>query len=91
MKNSKHLDASISELRSQIGALDTDDERVQRLRSLADDIEHKLASSANDENAGAPANLGERLTASILQFEGSHPRIAIVLNELAEKLSDMGI
>ncbi|MEO8080985.1 MAG: DUF4404 family protein [Caldimonas sp.] len=91
MTNAKHLDASISDLRSQIGAFETDDERIRHLRSLADDIEKKLGSSGNAEGVEAPVNLGERLTASILQFEGSHPRIAIVLNELAQKLSDMGI
>lgn len=88
MENSNPLDASISDLRSQIDALDSGDERVLHLRSLADDIEKKLGSSGS---AGAPVNLGERLTASVLQFEGSHPQIALVLNELAEKLSDMGI
>lgn len=88
MSNTRHFDESISDLRSQMDSLETEDERAGRLRSLADDIEKRLASSAD---ASAHANLGERLTESILQFEGSHPRIAFVLNELAEKLSDMGI
>ena len=87
MSNTRHLDESISDLRSQIDDLEAEDDRVGHLRGLADDIEKSLGSTA----VGAQANLGERLTASILQFEASHPRIAIVLNELAAKLSDIGI
>lgn len=88
MSNTKPIDESVSDLRAQIGALDADDGSAIHLTGLARDIEHTLASSAD---VNAQANLGERLTASILQFEGSHPRIAAVLNELAEKLGDMGI
>ncbi len=88
MSNTKPLDESVSDLRAQIGALGAEDDHAGHLTGLADDIEQRLASS---EDVEAHANLGERLTASILQFEGSHPRIAVVLTELAEKLSDMGI
>ena len=88
MGNTRPLGESVSDLRAQIGALDAGDDSAGHLAGLANDIEQTLASPAD---VGAHANLGERLTASILQFEGSHPRIAAVLNDLAEKLSDMGI
>lgn len=88
MSSAKPLDQSMSDLREQIGALGAGDDSEGHLAGLADDIEQTLASPAD---VGAHANLGERLTASILQFEGSHPRIAALLNDLAEKLSDMGI
>ncbi len=88
MSNKKQFDESISDLRSQIGSMHAEDDRVGHLRSLADDIERRFGSPGATEE---PANLGERLTASILQFEGSHPRIAILLNDLAKKLGDIGI
>lgn len=88
MSNARPLDESVSDLRARIDELGAEDDHAGHLAGLADDIEKTLASSGDVQ---AHASLGERLTASILQFEGSHPRIAIVLNELAEKLSDMGI
>ena len=79
----------MSNLRSQISALDIEDDHTrQRLSGLVDDIEKTLGRSGD---VRAHENLGERLKASIVQFEVSHPRIAVVLNELAEKLSNMGI
>ncbi len=89
MSNKKLLDQSMGDLRSQISALDMEDDQTrQGLGVLVDDIEKTLGSSGD---VRAHENLGERLKASILQFEVSHPRIAVVLNELAEKLSNMGI
>lgn len=89
MSDTTHLDELMSNLRSQISALDIEDDHTrQRLGGLVDDIEKTLGKS---RDVRAYENLGERLKASIVQFEVSHPRIAVVLNELAEKLSNMGI
>lgn len=89
MSDTTHLGESMSNLRSQISALDIEDDHTrQRLSGLVDDIEKTLGRSGD---VRAHENLGERLKASIVQFEVSHPRIAVVLNELAEKLSNMGI
>jgi hypothetical protein len=88
MSNTRRFDESMRDLRSQIHSLGTDDDRFGQLGALADDIEEGRGSTTGE---AAHAKLGERLTASILQFEGSHPRIAYVLTELAEKLADIGI
>ncbi|MEO8937519.1 MAG: DUF4404 family protein [Burkholderiaceae bacterium] len=84
----KQLDESIRELRSQIDSLTLEDDRAGHLRSLVDDVDRMSRTSGAAE---APANLGERITTSILQFEVSHPRIALALNEIGQKLSDIGI
>lgn len=88
MSSTKPLDESVSDLRAQVRALGADDDHAGHLARLVNDIEKRLGSS---DDPGAHADLGERLTASILQFEGSHSRIAFVLTELAEKLGEMGI
>lgn len=88
MSDTKQLDESIRDLQSQIDSLHPEDDRAVHLRSLADDVDRMARNSAAGE---APANLGERITESILQFEVSHPRIALALNEVAQKLSDIGI
>ena len=88
MTDTKRLDESMRELRSQIGALDVDDQSRQQLRSLIEDLEATLRKAGD---APTHQRLGERLNASVLQFEVSHPRVAVVLNELMEKVSKMGI
>lgn len=88
MSDAKQLDESIRDLHSQIDTLNPDDYRAGHLRSLADDVQRTIGTSATIK---APENVGERITASILQFEITHPRIALVLNEIAEKLSNIGI
>ncbi len=70
MNSMKPIVESVSDLRAQIGTLGAEDDHAGHLMGLADDIEQTLASS---EDVEAHASLGERLTASILQFEGSHP------------------
>lgn len=88
MSDEKQLDESIRDLQSQIDSLNPEDDRAAHLRSLADDVDRITRNSGATE---APANLGERITTSILQFEVSHPRIALALNEIGQKLSDIGI
>ena len=89
MSDTRHFDESMSDLRSQIDALHVDDEdSKRRLSALVDDIDRTLRAS-ND--VPPQVKLSRSLSASVLHFEVSHPRIAAVLNQLAEKLSDMGI
>ena len=89
MTDVKHLDESLNKLRSEIDALDTGDEEArQRLEKLIQDIENALE---NPQETGADDNLGEQLKTSILRFEVSHPRLAAVMNDIMEKLSNMGI
>lgn len=89
MSNPRHLDESMSDLRSQISALHVDDEQTRRrLSELVDEIDKTLGAPGD---VRAQERLGAGLSASVLQFEVSHPQIAAVLNQLAEKLSAMGI
>jgi hypothetical protein len=85
----KPLDKSLNDLLSEIRALEVgDDPTRQRVRTLAQDIEKLLESP---KTAAARATLGEQLRTSVLSFEVSHPRLAAVMNEVVEQLSNMGI
>ncbi|MCE9660801.1 MAG: DUF4404 family protein [Burkholderiales bacterium] len=89
MTGMTHLDDSLAKLRSEIQALDIGDREARlRLEKLIEDIERTLA---DPKAAGADASLGEQLKTSVLAFEVSHPRIATVMNEVVEKLGQMGI
>ena len=84
----KPLEDSLNNLRSEIKALDIgDDEARRRLEQLIREIEQTLA-NPDDVAAGT---LGDQLKTSVLSFEVSHPRLAVVMNEVVEKLSQMGI
>jgi hypothetical protein len=89
MNDSRHLDESLNRLRSEIAALDIGDEEARRrLEKLVHDIEQTIA---NPQRAEADGSLGDRLKASVLRFEASHPRLAAVMNEVTEQLVNMGI
>lgn len=89
MTSAKHLDESLNNLRSEIHALDIGDEEARRrLDSLVADIGARIG---NPGGAAPDETLSGRLKASILGFEGSHPRLAVLMNDVLEKLSAMGI
>ena len=89
MQAMKHLDAALNQLRSEIDALGIgDDAARQRLERVIRDIESTLGDANRASNDGS---LREQMKTSVLGFEASHPRIAAVLNELVEKLAQMGI
>ena len=84
------LEESLHRLRAEIQALDLGDEAArQRLEGLVREIEQTLADPADRKAEGG--SLGDQLKASVLSFEASHPRLAGVMNDVAEKLSHMGI
>jgi hypothetical protein len=84
----KPLEESLNNLRSEIKALAIgDDEARRRLEQLIREIEQTLA----HPDAAAAGTLGDQLKTSVLSFEVSHPRLAVVMNEVVEKLSQMGI
>jgi len=85
----KPLEESLSKLRAEIGALDLGDEAArQRLERLVREVEQTLA---NPDVPPGDGTLGDQLKTSILSFEVSHPRLAVVMNEVVEKLGQMGI
>jgi hypothetical protein len=89
MTSAKHLHDSLNTLRSEIAALDIDDDEARvRLKKIVRDIETRMQSP---DGAVADENLTGGLKASILNFEVSHPRLSILMNDVLEKLSAMGI
>jgi len=85
----KPLEDSLNHLRAEIRALDLGDEAArQRLEGLVKEIEQTLA---DPDDKAAAGSLGDQLKASVLSFEASHPRLAVVMNDVVEKLSHMGI
>ena len=89
MTSAKHLDDSLSTLRSEIDALDIDDAEARaRLERIVLDIEMRMKTP---DGAVADDNLTGGLRASILNFEVSHPRLSVLMNDVLEKLSAMGI
>jgi hypothetical protein len=89
MTRAHHLDELLSTLRSEVRALDLGDEEArQRLDRLVLDIGTQIESP---DRAVADDKLTGQLKASIVNFEVSHPRLAVVMNDVLEKLSAMGI
>ena len=89
MTNATHLDDTLSTLLSEIRALDIGDEEARRrLDSLVVDIG---ASIERPGSVAAGEPLADRLKSSILSFEVSHPRVAVLMNDVLEKLSTMGV
>ena len=89
MTSARPLDESLSTLRSEIHGLDIGDEDARRqLDSLLVDIESRTGQPGG---AVPDGRLTEGLKASILSFEASHPRVAVLMNDVLEKLSAMGI
>jgi hypothetical protein len=89
MNTRAHLEASVNALRGEIAALDLGDQDArQRLEGLVQDIERSLA---NPRLGGTDQDLGDRLKASILRFEASHPRLAALMNDVTQQLGNMGI
>ena len=88
MTSPGHLDQSLQALRSEIQALDTvDTDARARLERLVSD----LSAGIGRPGGAAGDKLVERLKSSIVSFETSHPRLAVVMNDVLEKLSAMGV
>ena len=89
MTRTRHLEDSLNALRSEVHGLDLGDaEARQRVDSLLVDVGSRVGSP---DAPVADDDLTARLKASVLSFEGSHPKIAVLMNDVLEKLSTMGI
>jgi len=87
MTDVTRLEESLRSLRSEIDALDIGDaEARQRLDILVAHVERAIEAQGPRDNT-----LGEQLRMAILKLEASHPRLAVVLNEVVESLGSMGI
>ncbi len=89
MTRARHLEDSLNALRSEVHGLDLGDEAArQRVDGLLLDVGSRVETP---DATVADDDLTVRLKASVLSFEGSHPRIAVLMNDVLEKLSTMGI
>ena len=89
MTDTHHLEGALQRLRAEIDALPIDDDGARRrLEALIRDIEGTLD---DPQTLGTDRSLGERLKASIVGFEATHPRLATLMNDVVEKLGNIGI
>jgi len=90
MTDTKRLQASLRDLRSEIGALHVgDDEARQRLHALIQELEQALVDAGG--SGAEKQGLAEQLRIAVLRLEAAHPRTAGVVNEVIESLGAMGI
>lgn len=59
----------------------------ESLRDLLEDIEGRLDELEHDDNA----DLGERVTAAMGEFQASHPTLEFALRRLVDTLHKIGI
>ena len=89
MTDAKHLEDALHRLRAEIEALPLhDNETRRRLETLIGELESTLD---DPQTRGVDHSLGDRLKASVVGFEASHPRLATLLNDVVEKLGNIGI
>ena len=85
----QQLHQSLQALRLEIDRLeDIDDSSRQRLERLTASIEQKLEQPQDVEHH---LHLIELLRNEVAYFEGSHPALVMVLNEILTTLSTAGI
>ena len=87
--NKEKLVTCLESLRSEVSKLTTDDTlALQHVNRMISDIEHQILNSTVTEH---PTTMLKNLQALVEQFEGEHPRMTGVLNEMMLILSNMGI
>jgi hypothetical protein len=88
--NRTELQEALKELHAELDRTPSvDDESRQLLVEIRDEIEDLLSRSGDDVTS--PQSLDERLQASIIQFEGTHPRLTAIINRVVDALASMGI
>lgn len=66
---------------------DLAEQEEKSLRDLLEDIEGRLDELDDDDNA----DLGERVTAAMGEFQASHPTLEFALRRLVDTLHKIGI
>jgi hypothetical protein len=86
----QQLRERLMELHAELQRVESvDDNEILALQQLSDDIQELLDQREHPEHSYK--NLGERLRASIDQFEASHPKVTLLMGQAAEVLAKMGI
>lgn len=88
--NRTELQEALKELHEELDRTPSvDDESRRLLVDIKDEIEELLARSEGDVTS--PKSLDERLKASVIHFEGTHPQLTILINRVVDALASMGI
>jgi len=87
----EQLHEKLKELHAQLQQLESVDEPDRKiLQQLSADIQELLEQEGHNETRQY-GRLGERLTETIEKLEASHPSLTILMGQMAEALSKMGI
>jgi len=84
------LQQKLEELHTELQTVETIDQNELRvLRQLRDDIQHLL--ERNEAQEAGYERLSSNLQDAIQQLEASHPKLAMLLGQVADVLAKMGI
>jgi hypothetical protein len=87
----EQLHERLKELHSQLQQLESVDEPDRKLlQELSADIQELLEQHGQQETHQY-RRLGDRLTETIEKLEAEHPSLAMMMGQMAEALSKMGI
>lgn len=88
----KALEQRLSELHNELASASQLDPQLRALaKDVAGDIEKLLAEESDRAERSAADELRERVQQATVDFEAEHPRLAHVLNDLADTLTKLGI
>jgi len=90
MDKQQQLREQLEKLHAELQEVEflNDDDRAL-LQNLARDVREVL--NREDERAEHYRGLGERLNETVAQIEASHPRITLLMRQIIDQLSFMGI
>ena len=89
-KQLEHLRAAVDRLELELAKVEQlDSETRAMLEAARTDIQSTLAKAAPE--AGAHDTVLARLNESVEEFEASHPRLAAVVRQIIDGLSQLGI
>lgn len=87
--NKEKLENLLNELLAELDRAESVDEELRAaLRRSASEIRERLA---RGEGQGADGSVLERLNDAVVQFEGSHPALALAITQVINALVDIGV
>ena len=89
--NEEHLQERLQRLHAELQQVESVDAHGRKvLEQLNGDIQELLAHSGRHETHKY-ARLGERLRIGVEHFEASHPKVTLLMGQVADILAKMGI
>jgi succinylglutamate desuccinylase len=86
----EQLRSDLRKLHSELGNIKSlDDDEHRLLRQLESDIETLL--SRDKDNLEPDDDLRQRLTEALAHVEASHPRITLLMRQMVDSLSFLGV